>query len=117
VLQPEQGEADQRKPDVGVEDCARVPWRKVVRSDDLDYVTGCSTQQEASRTYNGGSAHVEATPKRQKPDDREPQARGANLPLKRAICPTYEARCRLTEEDVFDEVVEIINRNRKQNEV
>jgi len=50
VLEPEQGEADQGKPDIGVEDHARIPWRKVVRCDDLDYVTGCPAQREAGGT-------------------------------------------------------------------
>jgi len=73
MLQPEQGKADQGKPDVGVEDHTRIPWRKVVRSDYLDYVTGCRTPQEAGGTYNCGSAHVEATPE-------PPEARRSRSP-------------------------------------
>src|SRR5262249_4181513 len=39
MLEPKQGEADQREQDVSVEDHTRIPWRKVVYSDDLDNVT------------------------------------------------------------------------------
>src|SRR5215510_9966536 len=117
MQEPKQGETDQRKQDIGVEDHTRIPWRKVVRYDYLDYVTTCCTQQEAGGGDNGGRAHVEAPPEREKPDDREAQPRKANLPLERAGCPADEARRRLAEEDMFDEIVEITNRNRKQNKV
>src|SRR5215813_7422826 len=49
MQEPKQGETDQRKQDIGVEDHTRIPWRKVVRFDYLDYVTTCCTQQEAGR--------------------------------------------------------------------
>jgi hypothetical protein len=38
VLEPEQSEADQGQPNFGVEDHARIPRRKIVRSNYLEYV-------------------------------------------------------------------------------
>ena len=73
-------------------------------------------EQEQRRAENGGKPHLKPATEGEQPDRRKAQAGEADFALKRAIRPADKVRHHLAEKDVHDEVVEVAERNRKQDE-
>ena len=90
LLQPQQGEADDRDENVRIEDRAGIAGRKISRLDDLINVPACGPEQEQCRADDGGEPQVEAAPADKKPDGRKAEARESDLRLKRTVLPADE---------------------------
>src|SRR3954466_3333528 len=73
--------------------------------------------EEAGRAEDSREPHVEAAFERQQADSGKTEAGKAHLQLERTVGPPDEGCGRFPEEYVQDEVIEIRDRDRKQQEI
>src|SRR5262245_26966871 len=100
ALKPEEDKSDQRNEDVAPKDDPGISRFEIVLGNHRLYMNSSSSPQKAGRAEDGRKTHVETSPSGDEADQPHPEAREAELNLKRAIGPADVACRQIVKEDM-----------------